>query len=336
MTGQADVPRSMDVKKNIILIGLFVFLVISPHFLAAQEGRGQARLSGVVMDSDGDPVEGVTVELESLIHNLSMTTKTDENGNWSFLGLGRTVVKITATKAGYAPTVIPNLQVSAIRNPDQEIVLSRITDIEQLEEEDPKTIYQRGVDLYDQGEYEKALSVFKEFVEKQPDLYEARVNLGNSYIQLKEYDKAMKEFEFVLEKLKEEHADLEGNKTAASLYASLGELHMDQGELDQAKEYFEKSINIDPSSHALAYNVGEILFNSNEIDEAIHYYKIATEINPDWPKSYLKLGYCYLNKGEIQTAVIHLNEFVELSPPDDPQVSAVKDLIRQLEKNNLS
>ncbi len=323
-------------KKNIILIGLFVFLVISPHFLAAQEGRGQARLSGVVMDSDGDPVEGVTVELESLIHNLSMTTKTDENGSWSFLGLGRTVVKITATKAGYAPTVIPNLQVSAIRNPDQEIVLSRITDIEQLEEEDPKTIYQRGVDLYDQGEYEKALSVFKEFVEKQPDLYEARVNLGNSYIQLKEYDKAMKEFEFVLEKLKEEHADLEGNKTAASLYASLGELHMDQGELDQAKEYFEKSINIDPSSHALAYNVGEILFNSNEIDEAIHYYKIAAEINPDWPKSYLKLGYCYLNKGEIQTAVIHLNEFVELSPPDDPQVSAVKDLIRQLEKNNLS
>ncbi|MFW6136840.1 MAG: tetratricopeptide repeat protein [Candidatus Aminicenantaceae bacterium] len=319
-------------KKNIILIGLFMFLVISPHFLAAQEGRGQARLSGVVVDSDGDPLEGVTVELESLIHNLSMTTETDENGNWSFLGLGKTVVKITATKAGYAPTVISDLQVSAIRNPDQEIVLSRITDIEQLEEEDPKTIYQRGVDLYDQGEYKKALSVFKEFIEKQPDLYEARINVGNIYIQLKQYDKAMKEFEFVLEKLKEEHADLEGNKTAASLYASLGELYMDQGELDQAKEYFEKSINIDPSSHALAYNVGEILFNSNEIDEAIHYYKIATEINPDWPKSYLKLGYCYLNKGEIQTAVIHLNEFVELSPPDDPQVSAVKDLIRQLER----
>ncbi|MFO7867128.1 MAG: tetratricopeptide repeat protein [Candidatus Aminicenantes bacterium] len=319
-------------KKNIILIGLFVLLIISPHFLAAQEGRGQARLRGVVVDTEGNPVEGAKVELESLIHNLSMTTKTDENGSWSFLGLGKTVVKITVTKEGYFPSAISELQVSAIKNPDQQIVLKEITDIERAEGVDPQKLYKTGLDLYEEGEYEKALAVFEEFIEEQPDLYEARVNLGNCYIQLGEYDKAMKEFEFVLEKLKEEYADLEGNKTAASLYASLGEIHMDQGELDQAKEYFEKSINIDPSSHVLAYNVGEILFNSNEIDEAIRYYKMAVDIDPEWPKSYLKLGYCYLNKGDIDTALTYLNEFVELSPADDPQVEAVENLIRELKK----
>ncbi|MFW6160413.1 MAG: tetratricopeptide repeat protein [Acidobacteriota bacterium] len=319
-------------KKIKVIIALFIFMTISASFLTAQEGRGQARLKGVVIDKDGNPVEGAKVELESLIHNLSMTTKTDENGVWSFLGLGRTVVKITVSKEGYDPTVIPELNVSAIRNPDQEILLIESTDIEQIDEEDPKSIYQKGENLYDQGEYEKAISVFKEFIEKQPDLYEARINLGNCYVKLKEYDKAIEEFEFVLEKLKEEQTDLKENKTAASLYASLGELYMDLDDLEKAKEYFEKSINIDPSNHALAYNVAEILFNSSKIDEAITYYKKSAEINPNWPKSYLKLGYCYLNKAEIENSITYFNKFVELSPEDDPQVSSVKELIIQLER----
>ena len=76
------------------------------------------------------------------------------------------------------------------------------------------------------------------------------------------------------------------------------------------KNDFEKSIDIDPSNHALSYNVAEILFNSNKIDEAIHYYELAAKIKPDWPKSYLKLGYCYLNKGEMETAIDYLGSTI--------------------------
>jgi len=175
--------------------------------LISQEGRGQARLKGVVLDDDGNPIEGVKIELESLVHKLSMTTETNKKGIWSFIGLGRTVVKITASKEGYDPTTIPKLDVSAIKNLEQEIVLQKITDIERLEEEDPRTLYLKGDKLYNQGEYEKALVVFKEFVETQPKLYEARVNIGNCYIRLRQYDKAMEEFRFVLEKLKVEKGE---------------------------------------------------------------------------------------------------------------------------------
>jgi len=321
-------------KKFKVIILFFLFIAVFSNFLISQEGRGHARLKGVVMDLDGNPIEGAEVELESLEHKLTMTTKTDEEGRWFFLGLGRTVVKIKASKEGYDPTIIPRLDVSAftVNNPNQEIVLKKIEDIENLELEDPKTLYIKGEKLYNQGEYEKALAVFKEFVEKQPELYEARINIGNCYIKLKQHDKVMEEFEFVLEKLKEETDDLKGNKTASSIYASLGELYMDKNDLEKTKEYFEKSINIDPSNYALSYNVAEILFNSNKIDEAIHYYELAAKIKPDWPKSYLKLGYCYLNKGEMETAIDYLNKFVELSPEDDPQVNSVKNIIKQLEK----
>ena len=319
-------------KKFEVIISFFLFLTIFSNFLLAQEGRGQARLKGVVVDKDGNPIEGAKVELESLMHKLTMTTKTNNKGVWSFIGLGRTVAKIKVSKQGYDPTIIPELHVSGIKNEEQEIVLKEITDIKSLEEEDPKTLYLKGDKLYNQGEYEKALAVFEEFVESQPELYEARVNIGNCYIRLRQYDKAMEEFQFVLEKLKQEKGDLEGNKMASSIYASLGELYMDKNDFEKAKEYFEKSIHIDPSNHALSYNVAEILFSSNEIDEAIHYYELTAKIKPDWPKSYLKLGYCYLNKGEMNTAIDYLYKFVELSPEDDPQVNTIKNLIKQLEK----
>ncbi len=321
-------------KKFKVIILFFLIMAVFSHFLLSQEGRGEARLKGVVIDKDGNPVEGAKVELESLVHRLTMTTTTDKDGRWSFIGLGKTVVRLTVSKEGYDPAVIQQLEVSAFsaNNPDQEIVLLKTTDVENLEEEDPRTLYLKGEDLYNNGEYETALAVFKEFAEKQPELYEARINIGNCYIKLKQYDKAIEEFEFVLGKLEEERGDLEGNETAASVYASLGELYMDKEDFEKAKDYFEKSIAIDPSNYALSYNVAEILFNSNNIDEAIHYYKLAAEIKPEWPKSYLKLGYCYLNKGETMIAIDYLNKFIELSPEDDPQVSAVKNIIKQLEK----
>jgi len=320
-------------KKIKLIISFFLFVGVFSNFLLSQEGRGHARLKGVVIDEDGNPIEGAEVELESLVHALIMTTKTDEKGIWSFIGLGKTIVKIKVSKEGYDPTITPELHVSAIKNPEQEIILKKITDIGSLEEKNLKALYLKGEKLYNQSEYEKAFAVFKEFIKKQPDLYEARINIGNCYIKLKQYDKAIEEFKFVLEKLKEEKDDLKGDKTVSSIYASLGELYMDKNDSEKAKEYFEKSIDIDPSDHALSYNVAEILFNSNKIDEAIDYYKLTAKIKPDWPKSYLKLGYCYLNKGEMETAIDYLNKFIELSPEDDTQSDAIKNLIKQLEKN---
>ena len=319
-------------KKCKFIILFFLFLGVFSNFLLSQEGRGQARLKGVVVDKNGNPIEGVKVELESLVHKLVMTTKTNEKGKWSFIGLGRTVVRIKASKERYDPNIIPELQVSGIKNPEQEIVLQKTIDVETLEEEDPRSLYVKGNKLYKLGEYEKALAVFEELAATQPELYEARVNIGNCYVGLKQDDKAMEEFKFVLEKMKEEKGDLKGNKKASSLYANLGELYMDKNDLEKAKEYFEKSIEIAPIDPALAYNVAEILFNSHKVYEAIKYYKMSTEIKPEWHKPYIKLGYCYINKGEMDKAIEYLKKYIELAPEGDPEKSTAKSLIEQLEK----
>jgi tetratricopeptide (TPR) repeat protein len=320
------------IPKSYKILSFFLIMAVFSHLLLSQEGRGQARLKGVVVDKEGNPVEGVKVELESLIHDLAMTTKTNKKGKWAFIGLGRTIVKIKASKEGYDQNTIPELKVSAIKNPELKIVLKKTVDIETLEQEDPRSLYLKGKKLYNQGEYEKSLAVFREFVATQPELFEARIYIGNCYAKLKQQDKALEEFNFVLEKLEGKQEDLKGNKMALSLYASLAELYMDKNDFEKAKEYFEKSIEIAPVDPTHAYNAAEILFNSNKVNEAIKYYEISTEIEPEWHKPYMKLGYCYINKGEMGKAIEYLEKFIELAPEDDPEKSVAQSLIEQLKK----
>jgi len=320
--------------KELKITIFFLFIVcLSFNLLLSQEGRGEARLKGIVTDEMDNPIEGAKIELMSLDYNLKMSTISSKKGNWSFLGLGKTVVKIILSKNGYMTTIIPELKISGIKNPMQRIVLKKAANIKDIEKENPKMLYLKGEELYKQAEYRKALIVFKEFLKKQPKLYKIRVNIGNCYIKLKEFEKAIPEFKLVLEKLKQENSDLKGNKIAASIYASFGELYMDKNELEKAKEYFEKSIDIDPSSYTLSYNVAEIFFDSNKIEEAIKYYNLCIKVKPDWQKPYIKLAYCYINKGETKKAINYLNEFIKLNPETDPQTEVAKSLIKQLKEN---
>ncbi len=325
----------MNREKYFLFSLLFIFFIAS--FVFGQEGRGNARLKGFVFDKEGQPIKGAKIELQSLIHNLKKTVFSDEKGRWAFLGLGKTVVKITVTKEGYNPVIIPKLTVSAFtkKNKIQKIILTRIDDVSSIEKEDPKTLFEKGQKLYEEGKYEKALKVFYKIIEKNPNLFLIKMNIGNCYVKMKKYNKAVEEFNWVLEKLKEKTPDLKGNKNAASLYASIGEIYMEKGDYVKAKEYFTKSIEIEPTNHALAYNVAEILFNMSKIDEAIKYYKLAAKINPKWAKAYLKLGYCYVNKGDTKNAIKYFNEFLSLSKDKNPQdVSVVKEILKTLKRKN--
>ena len=156
--------------KEVKIIILFLFIVCLPcNLLLSQEGRGDARLKGIVVDEMGNPIEGAKIELISLDYNLKMFSISSKKGNWSFLGLGKTVAKIISSKNGYMTTIIPELSISGIKNTMQRIVLKKAANIEDIEKENPKMLYLKGEELYKQTEYRKALIVFKEFLKKEPE-----------------------------------------------------------------------------------------------------------------------------------------------------------------------
>ncbi len=321
----------MKKQAIVILVAIMVAFTFSTT-LFAQEGRGTGRMTGYVTDQDKKPIEGVklTMEYQGVVRVLEATT--DEKGKFTFLGLGKGSVKIKAEKSGFANAGIVTTVSGVKKNPIQYIVMQT------PEEADPnaaknlqsKDDFTRAIALYENRKFQEALDLFNKVRGTQPQAYKLGINVGNCLLELQRYDEAFKEFKTVLDKLLEEKPDAEGNKELAKLYASLGEIFMRQDKFAEAETYFKKSIAIDTSDHALAYNVAEILFVAGKTDGAIKYYKLAIQIKPDWPKPFQKLGYAFLNKGDTTEAIKNLKKFVELDP-NSPDVPGIEEVIKSLQ-----
>lgn len=318
--------------KRFISYFSLVFLYLFAFSLYAQEGRGMGRIFGSVVDESDKPVGGVEILVEAKDFNFSTTAKSDKKGNWAVAGLGTGIFKITASKEGFYPTII-EIRVSQFKNPPIKIVLEKIKEKDEPKglSEESREIFKEANSLYEQGNYAGAIALFNQFIEKNPSLYLVRLNVGNCYRELKEYDKALAEYNAVLEKLNSEKPDPKINENMAKALASIGEIYIIQNNYERAQEYLKKAVDIFPNDQALAYNVAEIFFQAGQTEQAIEYYTLATKIKPDWAPAYLKLGFVYLNKNNFDEAVKNFEKFIELNP-QDPQVDSIKGLIEQSKK----
>ncbi|HDP94317.1 MAG TPA: tetratricopeptide repeat protein [Candidatus Aminicenantes bacterium] len=318
--------------KRIAMISITILLGTTLA-LFAQEGRGQGRVTGLVEDSAGNPIPGVKITMESLQYNLTLDAESAENGRWTIHGFGLGEYQFTAEKEGFVRAV-SRTQLSGInRNPEQVIVLKSLDDVkgDVVKGKDAKVNFKNANDLYDAGRYEDALAMFKAFLAKNEKFYKVNINIGNCHFKLNQYDEAIAAYQRVLDGMVAEGVAMEGNATAAQVYAGIGEAFMVRDDFEKAREYFTKAIEIDPSDRALPYNVAEILFNAGNADEAVTYYRQAIEISPDWARAYRQLGYALLNQGNLEEAVVAFKTYLEKADKDDPQVDVIRDLVSSLE-----
>ncbi len=313
-----------------IIIFLFIIIFLTGNIIA-QEGNGQGRLKGFVLDTDKNPIIGAKVSLEYIKYNKKIETITDNKGKFSFLGLGVGVIKISAEKDGFVIGGNQTRVSGAQRNPTQYIKLKKLSELKAKDDPNAKVKdeFSQAINLFDNEKFDKALELFLSFRQKKPDMYKVGLNIGNCYLELKKYNEAINEFNKVLEKIKTENPELKGSKTASQIFASIGDIYMRQDNLKNAEKYFKKSIEIDQSDHALAYNIAEILFLANKTDDAIKYYYIAIKIKPDWSKSYKQIGYAFLNKGNTKKAIEMFKIFLKLdAKSSDAQI--IRDVIKSL------
>lgn len=277
--------------------------------LPAQEGRGNGRLTGSVVDEEGKPLENVTINLKYLEFEHSRETKSNVKGQWGFLGLGRGTIQVTATLEGYAVTTTQQ-PVSGVKpNPEMPLVLRKGTGVVG----DPsRDAILRAHELFDKRQYEDALALYQEFAQKNPANYQVGIYIANCKTELGEFAEALAGFQGVLAEVSKETPELKGNTTAALAYAGIGDVYLRQEQYKLAAENFQRSIDIQPTDPALPYNVAEIMFARNKPEEAEKYYQMAVKIKPEWPKPYLKLAYVAMNRGEMDKAVEHLKKFVEI------------------------
>lgn len=313
---------------------ILLFTLLSLHYAAAQAGRGKARIAGVVLDEQGNPIASAKVVIELTgREQAERETTADQKGEWGFLGLGSGNWRITATATGYVPTTM-NFFVSQIgRNPKITLTLKKIVEMETEEsvimDEASLGLIEQANQFFLEGKYDEALALLNQFLEKNPEAYQTHINIGDCYKEKREYDKAVEEYNLVIEMAKKDEEM--GKEMTAKALAGIGECYLRREDFEKAQDFFKKSIELLPDNEILAYNVGEIYFSNRKLDEAIQYYALASKIKPDWSISYYKIGLVYLNKTEYDKASESFKKFLELEP-DSEMAGTVRNMLEYLEK----
>lgn len=322
----------MKIKKQWQLLSfLFIFSAFSVLSFA-QAGRGKARIGGVVVDENGNPIGSakIVVYFQGK-EEISRQAKSNKKGRWSIMGLSSGDWRVTASAEGYIPTY-SDVNVSQINiNPKITLTLKKVKPSESsiIEDEASLALLDQASQLFDQEKYTEAIDFCREFLEKNPQAYQAHLNIGDCYREMGELDKAIAEYTLVLEKSEEDK--LTGKKMTAKALSSIGDIYLKKGDLEKAQSYFRQSIELSPEDEILTYNVGEIYFSNQKIDEAIYYFELSTKIRPGWSDPYLKLGYVYLNKGDKEKAMMNFQKFLELEPASE-RSQTVRGILETLQK----
>lgn len=318
-----------------LLIALIIIFSCAV-FLNAQQGRGKGRIKGTVVDASGNPVEGVLIMAVHREFGTQFKGKSDKKGKWAVAGLGTGNFHITATKDGYG-TAEHDMKVSQFsrNNPAVEFTLQPVQTTKmstpEVENRESLALFEEGNRLYGEGNFQEAAEKFEEFLNLNPTIFQININIGNCFVQMENFDRAISFFQKVLDRVMEEKGTYEEDESAARAFTGIGEIHIKKGELDKAGEFLKQALDIFPQDEILAFNIGEIYFNQGNTDLSVEYYKRALEIRPDWGRPYRRLGYAYLNKGEYALSLESFKTFLEKAP-EDPEAKIVENLLPQIEK----
>lgn len=326
--------RPYGQNKTIFVLALFTFLTwVTATMVLAQEHMGKGRISGTVVDEQGNPIEGALITVESLKYDTKLEGYSDEDGHFAVAGMGSGMWRITATKMGYSSSYV-DMNISQLkRNPPITFSLKKMTGVAAFSsDEEAFALFDKGNLLIEQEKYDEALEIFNEFLEKYPEIYQVHLNIGSCSLNKGDLNKAEAEFKFVLDKITETRGDYNQEpQTSLRALTGLGEVYFRKGDLNTASDYFSKALEVSPEDEVAAYNVGEVYFSHRQIDDAIKYFKMAIEIKPDWSKPYKKLGYVYLNKGDFENSLKYFQKFIEMDP-ENPEVPQIKNIISTIEK----
>jgi tetratricopeptide (TPR) repeat protein len=322
----------MGTKTFSKLFLIILSLLLISTYISAQGGRGRARVAGVVVDEAGNPIKSVKIVMYFIQNEqVKKETTTDKKGKWGIIGLGTGDWRVTVLAEGYFPAEKQVYIRQLEKNPKITLTLKKIKKPEEsiIEDEASFGLLDEASRLYDERKFDEAIEACLQFLEKNPSAYQAHLSIGDCYREKKEFDKALEEYNIVLDQAQQD--EIMGKEMSGKALASIGDIHMKKGDLEEAQNFFKLSIETNPENEILAYNVGEIYFSNKEIDEAIHYFELAIQIKPDWSEPYLKLGYVFLNKGDNTKAIENFETFLKMEP-DSERSTNVKNIINNLKK----
>ena len=108
------------------------------------------------------------------------------------------------------------------------------------------------------------------------------------------------------------------NPADASAHYNLGLIHQTRGELDQARERFERALQIDPEEIDASYQLGRIARQQKRYGDAIQHFEQVVARNPAHSQHevWREVAATYIAAGQFEDARTALDQFLEHRPSD--------------------
>ena len=218
-----------------------------------------------------------------------------------------------------------------------------------------EVFYNKGVSHFEKGEYEHAINLFKQAIEKNSSKPQFYYNLGLAYVKTEEYDLAIANFEKAIA-LNPKDADALQNlgivyytksqfeeavqlyKKAIAIksndyqiYDNLGISYFSMNMYKDSIECFKKALELDKNNIGVASNLAYAYYTDEQYDSAKKNFIYAISLNDQDEEIYFNLGNVYLKLKEFNLAEENFKNTLSLNPEHEGAIQALKDLDKNIQ-----
>ncbi|MDD5543076.1 MAG: tetratricopeptide repeat protein [Acidobacteriia bacterium] len=326
---------------GILLVAAFALVgFLAPRPVFAQIGG----IEGDVKGMKGEPLIGITVQLDRKEIKGHFETKTDKKGHYFHTGLPSGTYRISLWDGTQQIDFHDNIRIPSGEptlhdfdlKADQEAAMKNIPkevkeQMEKREQEvkkqgDLKQHFEAGVAFQQSNQYDKALEEFQQAAQIDPTQYVVFGRMADTYSSMGKLDLAATNFQktiSILESKPDLKPDMKQN--LAGYYNNYGGVLAKEGKTKDAMDTYQKAANINPESAGMYfYNMGAVLTNAHApVDDRVAAFKKATEADPKNANAWYQYGLTLSEKmsftsdGKVTAPpemVVALNKYLELDP----------------------
>jgi tetratricopeptide (TPR) repeat protein len=151
---------------------------------------------------------------------------------------------------------------------------------------------------------DRAVSICREVVHREPDNFDAQLCLGCALFPQKDHDGAIHAYGQAI-RLKPNHAEA---------HLNLGNAYLAKGDTDRAITSYGAALRVRPEYAVAHYNLANVFKANGDLEAAIASYGRAIRARPDYFPAHANLGEVLLTKGEPDAAIPAIKEALRLRP----------------------
>jgi len=305
----------------------WVFISLTVGLLISLPGQyREYYVFGKVVDASQQPLANVSISLRELSTSQSYEFKSNQKGEFKFVGLPHGVYKVSIKRDGYQIKEDewrfeePRSQMEKVEVP----VITLVTEAqvrETLLNKDLQGKLKEAMTKIQTQDVDGGIAILQQMLQLKADDLNARYLLGACYNRKGLYFEALAELNKVVEL----------NPAFAGAHYQMGVAYQRLSQLPQAHKSYIRALELDPELAEATFNAGLVDFQLNQVAQAQVRFEKARQLRGDEPEILEMLGRCHLAQGHYAEA-LQLFETVLGQTKDPEKMKVLGDLIDQLKK----